>query len=57
MNEKRIGRQTPTTAVILPYTDSLGTEAVEIYNKSGRTAQQWQELMLEDIMALNEEKQ
>lgn len=57
MNEKRTGRQTPTTAVILPYTDSLGTEAVELYNKSGRTAQQWQELMLEDIMALNEEKQ
>lgn len=57
MTEKRIGRQTPTTAVILPYTSSLGTEAVEIYNKSGRTAQQWQELLLEDIMALNEEQQ
>lgn len=57
MDEKKIGRQTPTTAVVLPYTNSLGTEAVGIYNKSGRTAQQWQELLLEDIMALNEENQ
>ena len=57
MDEKKIGRQTLTTAVVLPYTNSLGTEAVGIYNKSGRTAQQWQELLLEDIMALNEENQ
>lgn len=57
MDEKKIGRQTPTTAVVLPYTNSLGTEAVGIYNKSGRTAQQWQELLLEDIMALNKENQ
>lgn len=53
--EKRLGRQTPTTAVVLPYTQSLGAEATEIYNRSGRTAQHWQELMLEDIMALNDD--
>lgn len=28
---------------------------MEIYNRSGRTAQEWQELMLEDIMAVNED--
>lgn len=50
---KRLGRQTPTKSVILPYSQSKGTEAVKIYNRSGRTAQPWQELMLEDIMALN----
>lgn len=53
--EKRLGRQTPTTAVILPYTRSYGADAAEIYNRSGRTAQHWQELMLEDIMAVNDD--
>lgn len=53
MEEKRIGRQTPATSVVLPYTASLGGDAVEIYNRSGRTAQPWQELLLEDIMAVN----
>ena len=55
MSEKRLGRQTPTSSVVLPYSESIGTEAVEIYNRSGRTAQPWQELMLEDIMAVNDE--
>lgn len=55
MEEKRIGRQSPTVSVVLPYTNSLGTEAAEIYNRSGRTAQPWQELLLEDIMALTPE--
>jgi phage terminase large subunit-like protein len=36
---------------VLPYTESVGTEAIELYNKSGRTAQEWQERMTEDIMA------
>lgn len=53
--EIRCGRQTPTNSVVLPYTRSHGAEAVEIYNRSGRTAQPWQELMLEDIMAVNED--
>jgi len=55
MDDKRSGRQTPTISVVLPYTESKGTEAVSIYNKSGRSAQPWQELMLEDIMAVNED--
>ena len=55
MSEKRLGRQTPTSSVVLPYTQSKGAEAIEIYNKSGRTAQQWQELMIEDIMATNDD--
>ena len=53
MSERRIGRQTPTQAVILPYSQSKGAEAVELYNSTGRTAQQWQELLTYDIMALN----
>lgn len=55
MSDKRLGRQTPTTSVVLQYTESLGTEALDIYNRSGRTAQPWQELMLEDIMAVNDD--
>ncbi len=55
MPDKRTGRQTPTVSFVLPYTESLGTQAAEIYNRSDRSAQPWQELMLEDIMAVNEE--
>lgn len=55
MGEKRLGRQTPTVSIVLPYSESLGGEAVTLYNQSGRTAQPWQELMLEDIMAVNDE--
>ena len=54
MAETRLGRQTPTVSAVLPYTESKGQEAVQLYNKSGRIAQQWQELIMEDIMALDE---
>lgn len=53
MSEVRLGKQTPTICIRLPYTESLGTEAVDLYNQSDRTAQDWQALMLEDIMAVN----
>ena len=55
MTDKRYGRQTPTTSRVLPYTRSLGAEATAIYNSSGRNSMPWQELMLEDIMAVNED--
>lgn len=55
MKEKKIGRQTPTQSVILPYTETLGQSAIDLYNKSGRTALPWQELMMYDIMAVNED--
>lgn len=54
MSEVRLGKQTPTICIRLPYTESLGTEAVDLYNQSDRTAQDWQALMLEDIMAVND---
>lgn len=53
--EKRIGRQTPTQSRILSYSETKGSEAIELYNSSGRTAQQWQELLMYDIMAVNSE--
>ena len=55
MTDKRYGRQTPTSSRVLPYTRSLGAEAVGIYNSSDRSSMPWQELMLEDIMAVNED--
>lgn len=55
MDEVRLGKQTPTICIRLPYTESLGTEAVDLYNQSDRTAQDWQALMLEDIMAVNDD--
>lgn len=55
MSDIRRGKQTPTICIRLPYTESLGTEAVDLYNQSDRTAQDWQAIMLEDIMAVNDD--
>lgn len=42
MAEIRKGRQTPTTSYVLPYDKTYGQDAIDLYNSSGRTAQQWQ---------------
>lgn len=55
MAEPRKGRQKPTQSVVLPYYVTKGQEAIDYYNSSGRTAQEWQELLLSDILAVNEE--
>ena len=55
MDEQRKGRQTPTQSIVLPYTKTYGNEAVDIYNTTGRTAQEWQELLCYDIMAVNDD--
>lgn len=55
MAEPRKGRQTPTQSVVLPYFVTKSQEAVDLYNNSGRTAQEWQELLLSDILAVNDE--
>ena len=41
--------------MVLPYTESFGDEAVQLYNMSGNVCQEWQALMLSDIMAVNDE--
>ena len=51
----RVGNQIPTQSVILPYTESYGDEARQLYDMSGFTCQEWQALMLNDIMAVNDE--
>lgn len=55
MSDKRLGRQTPTTSVVLPYKQTYGAEAIELYNTTRKTAQPWQELLIYDILAYREE--
>lgn len=55
MAETKKGRQTPTTSVIEPYDKTYGAEAVALYNLTSRTAQEWQELLLYDILAYNDD--
>ena len=55
MAEIRRGRQTPTRSHILPYTETQGQESIDLYNTTGRMAQEWQELLMCDILAVNEE--
>lgn len=55
--EKRIGRQDPT---IFRYLDndqveSKGSEAIDIYEKSGRIAQEWQVKLINHILSFNDE--
>lgn|SRR5690625_1768328 len=51
----RIGVQTPTKSLILPYDESKGDEAVDLYERSGRTAFDWQRFIINAILAKNSE--
>lgn len=55
MTGGRTGRQEPTTSYVLPYTQTDGALAVELYGLTGRTAMPWQESLCYDILAKNEE--
>lgn len=46
--------QRPTVSYILPYEKTEGIEAIRIYNKSKRTAIEWQELLVNDILSVDE---
>ena len=51
----RYGRQTPTSSVVLPYTETLGERAIDLYQSTGRIAQPWQSALVYDIRATNED--
>lgn len=53
--QKKIGEQTPTRSVILPYQKSDGKRAIKLYEKSGRTAYPWQQFLIDSILARNRE--
>ncbi len=55
MAAKRKGSQTPTYSVVQDYTKTKGAKAIKLYNMSSRKAMEWQELLMYDIMAVNEE--
>lgn len=50
-----IGRQSPVVSVILPYSNSLAEEAIQLYNKTEHDVLEWQEALLYDIMAIDNE--
>lgn len=51
----RIGNQSPTQSVVLPYDDSLYQKAIDTYELSGRKAQEWQTQLIKHIYAINDE--
>lgn len=51
----RLGRQVPTQAVILPFEKTMGIDAVDAYEQSGRKAMEWQRLMISNIMGVDPE--
>jgi len=53
MEQIRRGNQNPTVSRVLPYLETDGEEAVDLYNKTGRTAQEWQAQLLYDILGKN----
>lgn len=55
VEEPRRGRQTPTRGFVIPYKDTKGGEAVELYEKSGKSALPWQSLLIFDMMAIRED--
>lgn len=55
MAELRKGCQTPTKSVTLPYELTYGQDAINLYNETGRKAQEWQEKMLLNILAYQDD--
>ncbi len=55
MATTRLGNQNPTQSVILPYSKSLYQKAINTYEKSGRTTQEWQINLTKHIYAVNTE--
>lgn len=55
MADLRKGCQTPTQSMVLPYDSTFGQDAIELYNSTGRIAQEWQELLLCDMLSYNDD--
>lgn len=49
------GQQKPTASLILKYTKTFGQDAIDLYDRTGRTAQEWQERLMKAILAQNRE--
>lgn len=53
--DARIGRQTPTHSVVQKYGITRGKEAIQLYEKTGRSAREWQTLIIYDILGQTDE--
>lgn len=53
--EKRIGRQTPTVWVTLPYEKTEGEAVVEAYESTGQHVMEWQKKQIDAILAVDED--
>lgn len=53
MTKKRLGNQEPTQSVILPYKKSEYKKAIDLYKKTKRKPQKWQESLVKHILAKN----
>ena len=53
MKEKRTGRQEPTQSHVIPYSKTLGQDAIDLYEKKEKESYPWQQLQVFDIMAVN----
>lgn len=51
----RIGNQIPTYSVVLPYTETRGEQALDLYRETGREPQEWQGNLIKEILATNED--
>ncbi len=51
---KRIGNQEPTIHFSLPYSQTEGQDAIDLYELTGRTALKWQQILVNDILSKNE---
>lgn len=52
----RIGNQIPTHSVVLPYTETRGQQALDLYKATGREPQEWQASIINDLLAVNDDK-
>lgn len=51
----RYGSQTPSQSVVLDYDKSLGQEAIDLYKKTGLSPYPWQESLVMNMFAINED--
>lgn len=49
------GRQSPTNSVTLPYQETCGQAAIDLYESTGRRAQEWQKLLIYHILSENKD--
>ena len=51
----RIGNQHPSHSVVLPYTETRGQQALDLYRETGREPQEWQALIINDLLSVNDD--